>query len=88
MSTIDYLMDGRYIAGKHDNNNIRGSSNQNLYQFENREPILLNEYFESRQWSINLSKDNRLFMSGIPKDNDLSTIKEYLKNTGINMEFA
>lgn len=88
MSTIDYLMDGRYIAGKHDNNNIRGSSNQNLYQFENGEPILLNEYFESRQWSINLSEDNRLFMSGIPNDNDLSTIKEYLKKTGINMEFA
>ena len=88
MSTIDYLMDERYIAGKHENNNIRGSSNQNLYQFENGAPTLLNEYFESRQWSVNLSEDNRLFMSGIPKDNDLSTIKKYLKNIGINMEFA
>ena len=88
MSTIDYLMDGRYIAGKHDNNNIRGSNNQNLYQFENGGPILLDEYFESRQWSVYLSEDNRLFMSGIPKDNDLSTIKEHLENTGINMELA
>ena len=87
-STIDYLMHERYIAGKHENNNIRGSSNQNLYQFENGAPTLLNEYFESRQWSVNLSEDNRLFMSGIPKDNDLSTIKKYLKNIGINMEFA
>lgn len=88
MRFIDFLMDGRYVADQHDNNNTRGSTNQKLYQFKNGAPILLDGYFESGRWSINLSEDNRMFMSGIPKDNDLSTIKEYLKNSGINMEFV
>jgi len=84
---IDFLMDGRYIAEKHDNNNTRGSLNQNLYKFINERPILQKECFKSGQWSINISHDNKIYMSGIPKKFDFLRIKSQLKSVGISVEF-
>ena len=84
---IDFLMDGRYIIEQHDNNNVRGSTNQNLYRFIDGRPILQHEYFKSRQWSLHVSDDNQIYMSGIPKESDLSSIKNQLKFSGISMEF-
>lgn len=87
MNYLDYLLDGRYLLDKHENNNTRGSTNQNLYKFEKGHPVLQQSFFTSKCWSINVSENNQVFMSGIPQKNDLSTIKNHLRKIGIKMEF-
>ena len=84
---IDYLMDGRYEKNKHDNQNIRGSTNQNLYKFENGKAILQKNYFNSDKFSINVDEDNQVYLSGIPKYNELNQLSGYLNKTGINLKF-
>lgn len=87
MNYLDYLLDGRYLLEKHENSNVRGSTNQNLYKFEKGHPVLQQSFFASRYWSINVTENNQVFMSGIPQKNDLSTIKNHLNKIGIKMEY-
>lgn len=84
---IDYLMDGRYEKDKHDNKNVRGSTNQNLYKFENNKAILQESYFKSDKLSLNIDEEKQVYLSGIPKNNELNQLSDYLKKTGINITF-
>lgn len=84
---IDYLMDGRYVKEKHDNQNVRGSSNQKLYKFENGEAILQTSYFQSDKFSVSVDDDKQVYLCGIPKNNELTKIADYLNKLGIDIQF-
>jgi len=88
MSYLDYLLDGCYLPERHENNNARGSDNQNLYKFEQGKPVLQESFFLSKRWSIKITENDQIFMSGIPKKSDLSIIKNHLEKTGVKMEYA
>ncbi len=87
MRYLDYLLDGRYMQEKHDNQNARGSTNQNLYRFIDGQPILQDELFSSSKWSLYISKEKQVFMTGIPKSTDLENITKELEKVGIKMRF-
>lgn len=87
MKYLDFLMDGRYKQDNHDNKNVRGSTNQKLYQFVDGQPVALNTLFSSKAWSLAVSKDNQVFMAGIPKEGDLETVTRQLGRIGIDMRF-
>lgn len=84
---IDFLMDGRYIREKHEDENVRGSVNQTLYQFTNNGIIRVKNHISTDKFSLNINKDNQIYLSGIPKQNDLNQLKEYLAKTGIKVTF-
>ncbi len=84
---VNYLMDGRYEKDNHDNENVRGSTNQNLYKFENDNAVLQKNYFNSDKFSINLNKDNQVYLSGIPKNYELKQLSDNLNKTGIKLIF-
>lgn len=83
---IDYLVDGRYVAELHEDTNVKGSSNQTLYRFVDGvsvpQPIL-----PCRTWSVHVSDDEHIYMSGIPKRHDLATVCSELKRVGIVRHF-
>ena len=82
---LDFLLDGRYIKEKHENLNSRGSSNQKLYQFIDGKSILKDIQLFSNMWSLSVI-DNQVFMSGIPKKNEIDKIKQILEKDGIKLE--
>lgn len=84
---INTLVDGRYIEEHHENNNIKGSANQNVYVILDGVPILQTELKNSKKWSVNISDDNRIYMSGIPKKNELKTLSNKLSEVGIQKIF-
>ena len=84
---IDFLLDGRYEHDKHDNNNVKGSTNQRLYKFENNKAVLKDKYFESNKVSIKVDNDMQVYLSGIPKKNELNKLSEHIKESGINLKF-
>jgi anaerobic ribonucleoside-triphosphate reductase activating protein len=84
---IDFLMDGRYLKEEHHNENSKGSANQTLYQFINNEAIKIKNGFSSNEFGLSINKDNRVYLSGIPKQNDLNRLKKYLTQTGIDITF-
>ena len=84
---IDYLMDGRYEKKEHDNNNVRGSDNQNLYKFGNSKAVLQTTFFKSEILSYKVDEDQQIFLSGIPKENELNKLSEELSNKDINIIF-
>jgi anaerobic ribonucleoside-triphosphate reductase activating protein len=84
---IDYLMDGRYINTRHDNENARGSNNQSLYKIINNEPVKQEKYFASSKFGLNVDKDSQVYLSGIPKQNELQQLGSFLNETGINITF-
>jgi len=84
---IDFLLDGEYIKEKHEDKNLRGSTNQNLFEFKNSKVNKLNKFFYNTTWSLSLSKDNKIHLSGIPKKDDLKTIKKTFLEKGIKVEF-
>jgi anaerobic ribonucleoside-triphosphate reductase activating protein len=87
MKYLDFLLDGQYKQDNHDNKNVRGSTNQKLYQFIDGQPVALNTLFFSKAWSLAVSKHNQVFMAGIPKEGDLRTITRQLGQIGIDMRF-
>ncbi len=84
---IDFLLDGRYERDKHDDQNVRGSSNQSLYKLKNNEAVLQDDYFESDKVSIKVDDDMQVYLSGIPKKNELDKLSEHIKESGINLKF-
>ncbi len=84
---IDYLMDGRFINTRHDNENARGSNNQSLYKIINNEPVKQEKYFASSKFGLNVDKDSQVYLSGIPKQNELQQLGSFLNETGINITF-
>ena len=84
---IDWLVDGRYIEMLHENTNVKGSENQSVYQIIDEVPIKQNQTSASKRWSINVSNDNRIYMTGIPKWNQLNELCNELAEFGINKTF-
>ena len=87
MRYLDYLLDGRYLYQQHEDDNVRGSSNQKLYKFVNGNPKIQNNFFKSKKWSLSVTKDSDIFMSGIPKKDDLKKITEELSKKGFKIRF-
>lgn len=84
---IDFLMDGRYVKEDHHNENIKGSGNQALYQFVDNDVIKLKNGFSSDEFGLSVDKDNQVYLSGIPKQNDLNQLNKFLTQTGIDITF-
>ncbi len=84
---IDFLMDGRYVKEEHHNENTRGSGNQTLYQFTNNEVIKVINGFSSNEFGLSVDRDNQVYLSGIPKQDDLNQLNEFLTQTGIDITF-
>jgi anaerobic ribonucleoside-triphosphate reductase activating protein len=84
---LDYLLDGRYNATQHENENVRGSANQTLYQIVNGQPQKLDTFFKTDKWSIQVNENNQIFMAGIPKKGDLEKLTTDLQNSGIIVRF-
>lgn len=84
---IDTLVDGRYIEEQHENTNIKGSSNQTVYRI--KEGVAVKEIGPSvsNKWSVNISNDNRIYMAGIPKKNELLNLCSELAEVGIKKKF-
>lgn len=83
---IDYLIDGRYVGEFHENSNVKGSSNQTLYRFIDGAAVR-QEIIPSNKWSVSISRDNRIYMAGIPKEKDLDQLCAKLAEVGISKEF-
>jgi anaerobic ribonucleoside-triphosphate reductase activating protein len=84
---LDYLLDGRYKLDKHENRNVRGSSNQKLYRFLNGKPILQDKFSTYARWSLAINKEKEVFMTGIPRENELEIIVTQFKKMGIKLRF-
>jgi anaerobic ribonucleoside-triphosphate reductase activating protein len=84
---IDTLIDGRYIQEQHENTNLKGSTNQTAYNFIDAVPVKQEESKVSNKWSINVSKDNQIYMTGIPKENELKDLCNELLEVGIQKKF-
>jgi anaerobic ribonucleoside-triphosphate reductase activating protein len=95
---IDYLADGPFVEALQDDKNVRGSSNQKLYCFEqksHRTKLLSGEGISigqtsfpeaSRKWSVRMDDCNQVFMTGIPAPGDFEVLKKQLIKTGIKFE--
>ncbi len=84
---IDYLTDGRYEQDKHDDRNVRGSTNQSLYSFENEKAVKQEEYFMSNEVGLKIDEDNQVFLSGIPKKGELDELSKSLKAVGFDLNW-
>ena len=84
---IDYLVDGRYVQSQHEDENIKGSKNQNYYQIINGEVIKCDSDFKSKKWSVNVSLEGDIYMAGIPKKSDIKNLISDLQRKGIHKIF-
>lgn len=84
---IDYLVDGRYVQSQHEDENIKGSKNQNYYQIINGEAIKFDSDFKSKKWSVNVSLEGNIYMAGIPMKSDIKNLISDLQNKGIHKLF-
>lgn len=84
---IDTLVDGRYIEEQHEDTNIKGSSNQTVYSIIDEVAVKETKPSVSKKWSVNISKENRIYMTGIPKKNELEYLCAELSNNGIIKKF-
>ncbi len=84
---IDTLVDGRYIQEQHDNLNIKGSANQTIYKFVNGVPKVESEIISSKKWSVKVDTNNEIYMTGIPKQNELKNLCNELEVVGIQKQF-
>ncbi len=87
MKYIDQIMTGRFEQDKWSEDNLRGSSNQKLYNFQNGRAELLLNPDTSNNWSIFIGDDQQIHMSAIPKNNELKQIEADLKQHNINKKF-
>jgi anaerobic ribonucleoside-triphosphate reductase activating protein len=84
---IDTLVDGRYIQEEHENSNIKGSRNQNVYRITNCKPDLDSTEVGSKLWSLKIDDDNTIYMAGIPRYRELEELCKELETAGIRKEF-
>ena len=84
---IDTLVDGRYIERQHENTNIKGSTNQSVYRIIDEIPVKENKTRASKKWSLNVSSENEIYMSGIPKKNELKILCNELVKVKIQKTF-
>jgi anaerobic ribonucleoside-triphosphate reductase activating protein len=84
---IDCLVDGRYIEDQHENTNVKGSTNQSVFRIIDEVPVKQKKTSASKKWSVNISNDNRIYMSGVPKKNELKELCNELSEVGIKKTF-
>lgn len=84
---IDWLVDGRYIAEQHENTNVKGSENQSFYLIIDEKPIKQTQPGVSRKWSVNISNDNSIYLTGVPRKNELEKLSHGLAEVGIKKTF-
>lgn len=84
---IDRLMTGRYIKSLHSNDNLKGSTNQKLFEFKNGKAIEINVRTEIKKIGLYIGKDKQIQMTAIPKENEISTLERELKKQGYNKKF-
>lgn len=85
---IDYLLDGRYVHELNHNDSLRGSDNQRLYKIDNGVITETDILPEKLPWSIHISDDNEIFLTGIPGKDDTRLIRDELSHAGIKTEFV
>lgn len=88
MKCIDYLLDGRYVHELNRNESLRGSANQRLYRFFNGVIDEIEMISEKQPWSVHVSEDHEVFLTGIPDKDDLLAIQDELSCGGINLKFV
>jgi hypothetical protein len=87
MKYIDRLMTGRYIRKKHSNDNVKGSSNQKLFNFIDEKPIEIKENRTENKLGLYVGLDGQIQMTAIPKKNEISKIESELNENGIFKKF-
>jgi len=84
--SMDFLIDGRYVQDLAETDNIRGSSNQNFFTFDGGNPIKVHGPMNSGKWSLAMSENDEVFMAGVPKKEDIKSLKRHLDESGIKFE--
>ncbi len=87
MKYIDLLIDGPYYETSHSDSGDRGSSNQRLYEFKSGCPLEVKKPLSTGHWSVSVSDNSEVYMSGIPKKNEMKKIKKILEHKGIGISF-
>lgn len=83
---IDFLIDGRYVSNLHEDQNTKGSTNQTVYKFVDGIAIK-KKMLPTNKWSVQIGRDNQIYMAGIPKKRDLASISLKLADVGIKKTF-
>lgn len=84
---VDRLMTGRYIKSLHSNDNLKGSTNQRLFEFNNGIPKEINQIEENTKIGLYIGKDNQIQMTAIPKENEIKIIEKELQKVNIHKKF-
>jgi len=86
-SCIDFLTDGRYIESQHNDNNLKGSTNQSCYAFINNKHHVVKNDDSNNKWSVNVDSHGSIYMAGIPRKNDIKQLCVDLEKAGIKKTF-
>ena len=87
MKYIDLLIDGPYYETSHSDSGDRGSLNQRMYEFKSGSPLEIKKPLSTGQWSVSVSDNSEVYMSGIPKKDEMKKIKKILEHKGIGISF-
>ena len=75
LENIDILIDGLYNDKLNDGVSLRGSSNQNIYQFTQRYDSVFDKYYGKKTREIEIyMQDKNMMIVGIPKDDTLDIL--------------
>jgi len=86
-SWIDFLVDGRYDKDAPSRERWRGSANQRLYRLNPEGERLLAPGADAGPWSVCLSREGNVFLSGIPAAGELDALEWNLEKKGVQLEF-
>lgn len=87
MRFTDFLTDGRYIRELHCNDTTKGSNNQQHYVFIDNKAILKDQGFESGYVGVYTDTEGQIYLSGIPKKDEMKSLSAFLKESGFKIEF-
>ena len=85
---MDYLLDGRYVQPLNRNESLRGSANQRLYRFIDGKQNEIQPIQEDQRWSVYISQENEIFLTGIPRKDEMRSLQYELTRAGIKTEFT
>ena len=83
---VDVLVDGRYVRQLHENRNVRGSTNQTHYRFEDGEAVPF-EPASPVSVSVGVAATGDVYLAGIPQSGDLDHVAARLAETGRTITF-
>ena len=84
---IDFLIDGRYEIEKGTDEGLRGSENQTMYQFINNTPKKVTLTTNKDSWSIAVTGEQDIYLSGVPAPGELKKMETALKKKGLELKF-